>query len=263
MERRFGSWAVLGLIRYMAVLFFGVYLLSAVSPNLWRFIDFDFQRILEGEVWRVVTFVFTPHAVGFSLLGLLFCFFGMMLSFVFSDALEAQWGVFLTNLYVFSGYVMALAGAFLLGWLYNYKPTLPGVYLGMSVMFAFATYNPRFTLMLFMLIPTPIWLIASVTGVLVGIGVLSGFLAGEAAGSIFTLMALANYIVVALPMRFSQARMQRGTATRRRAFKSALQDEDEAFHRCSVCGATDISHPDYEFRVGKDGEDYCMEHLPK
>ena len=69
-------------------------------------------------------------------------------------------------------------------------------------------------------------------------------------------------MMIAVPMRFSQTRMQRGTMDRRREFQAAVED-DEAFHRCKVCGATDISHPDYEFRVGKDGEDYCIEHLPK
>ncbi|MFK7909065.1 MAG: hypothetical protein AB8F34_00530 [Akkermansiaceae bacterium] len=247
----------------MAILYFGVYLLSAVSPNMGMLIDFDFKRIIAGEVWRVVTFVFATHAVGFSPIGLLFCFFGMMLTFIFSDGLESQWGVFRTNLYVFAGYFLALIGAFMLGWLFDYKPTLPGIYIGMSVMFAFATYNPRFTLMLFLIIPTPIWLIASITGFFVGLGVLFGFLGGDNAGSIFTLMALANYLVVAVPMRLNQSRMQRGTVARRREFQASAVPDDDAFHRCKVCGATDVSHPNYEFRVGKDGEDYCMEHLPK
>ena len=224
--------------------------------------NFDYSKILQGEVWRVLTFVFAPHAVGFSMLGLLCCFFGMILTFIFSDALEAQWGVFRTNLYVAAGYLTTLAAAFLLAWLYGYKPVMPGVYLGMSIYFAFATYNPRFTLMLFFIIPTPIWITAAVVGGFLGFSVMTGFVNGYYASSIFTLLALSNYLVVALPYRFGQARAERGSLKRRRAFESAVIKEDDAFHRCNVCGATDVSHPDEDFRVGHDGRDYCSRHLP-
>lgn len=263
LERRFGSWAVPGLIRYLAIMFAGFYLLSAIFPNLWLMMDFDFAKILKGEVWRIVTFIFAPHAAGFTMIGLLFCFFGMMLSFIFSDTLEAQWGVFRTNLYVVAGYLSTLLAACILAWLYNYKPMLPGVYLGMSVFFAFATYNPRFTLMLFFIIPTPIWIIAAITGVFLCLNIVGGFFIGQSASSVFIMAALANYLAVALPLRFSQARMQRGSAKRRKKFQSSLASEDEPFHKCIVCGATDLTHPDYDFRVGKDGEDYCNEHLPE
>ncbi len=220
-------------------------------------------KIVSGEVWRLLTFVFAPSAVGFSPIGLLFAFFGMMLMFIFSDALEAQWGVFRTNLYVVAGYVAALAGAVLLGWLFNYSPPLPGAYLALSVMFAFATYNPKFTLMLFFVIPTPIWVIASITGVMIGMGVVTGLMVGAYADSLFTVAALSNYLAVVVPMRFLQSKTERGSLRRRKAFIANQASDDGAFHRCAVCGATDISHPDEDFRVGKDGNDYCSRHLPE
>jgi hypothetical protein len=30
-----------------------------------------------------------------------------------------------------------------------------------------------------------------------------------------------------------------------------------------VCGATELSDPNLDFRVARDGEEYCMAHLPK
>jgi len=38
---------------------------------------------------------------------------------------------------------------------------------------------------------------------------------------------------------------------------------DDALHRCAVCGATELTDPNLDFRVARDGEEYCMAHLPK
>jgi hypothetical protein len=38
---------------------------------------------------------------------------------------------------------------------------------------------------------------------------------------------------------------------------------DEALHRCAVCGATELTDPNLDFRVARDGEEYCIAHLPK
>ena len=35
------------------------------------------------------------------------------------------------------------------------------------------------------------------------------------------------------------------------------------FHRCAQCGKTEITAPDLEFRVSRNGEEYCFPHLPK
>lgn len=257
LERRFGSWAVPGLIRYLAILFVGTYLLGAVFPHLGEILDFNLKQTLAGEFWRPITFVVAHKAASFSPIGAIFLIFMLMLMFIFSDGLETQWGVFRTNLFVLWGYLSALIGAILMELYTGHAPTYPGIYLSMSVFFAFATYNPRFTIMLFMIIPTPIWILAAISGVLVGISLLGG-----GAQALFTIGCLSNYLVVAIPYRFSQTKMNRGNMARRRKFDSAVRTDDEAFHKCCICGATDVSHPDYEFRVGSDGQDYCSKHLP-
>ena len=34
-------------------------------------------------------------------------------------------------------------------------------------------------------------------------------------------------------------------------------------NRCQVCGQTEITGPELEFRVARDGHEYCTGHLPK
>ena len=248
----------------MAIFFAGVFLLSGMFPHLGMMMDFDLEKIKRGEVWRVFTFIFAPHAGGFSAFGLLFAFFAMMLSFMFSDGLEQQWGVFRTNLYVVAGYLVTVIAALILGFTLGFSPVVPGIYLGLSVFFAFATYHPKFSLMLFFVLPVQIWIMATIVGVFTMLGVLSSFAYGQFASGIFTLLALSNYIVVALCLRFSPERRELASMKRKNSSRlvTPSQSSSDVFHKCSVCGATDVSHPDDDFRTGHDGEDYCEEHLP-
>ncbi len=39
-------------------------------------------------------------------------------------------------------------------------------------------------------------------------------------------------------------------------------DVEEALHHCKVCGRTEVTAPELEFRVAADGEEYCLTHLP-
>lgn len=258
LERRFGSWAVPGLIRYIAVAFFGVYLIGSFMPGLGPTVEFNWERIMAGEVWRPFTFILSSHITKLDPIGVLFAFFGMMVMMMFSDGLEQQWGVFRTNLYVLWGWLSALIGAVLLTYLNGQTPAMPGIYLGMSIFFAFATYNPKFTIMLFLVIPTPIWILAAISGVMFGLSLLAG---GSLA--LFKLLCISNYLIVAVPMRLAHSKAQRGSKSRQRQFRAASVPDSEAFNTCAVCGATEISHPDTDFRVGNDGKDYCEEHLPK
>ncbi len=257
LERRFGSWAVPGIIRYLAISFFAIYLISGFISNLGSTIDFNLEKTLGGEVWRPFTFILSSHVGELNMIGALFAFFGMMIMMMFSDGLEQQWGVFRTNLFVLWGWLSALIGAILMETFEVAVPPMPGIYLGMSIFFAFATYNPRFTIMLFLVIPTPIWILAAISGVMVSLSLLGG-----GALALFKIFCLSNYLIVAIPMRFSQVKQQRGTKARQRKFQAASGSTGDAFNTCAVCGATEISHPDAEFRVGADGNDYCVEHLP-
>ncbi len=258
LERRFGSWAVSGLIRYMAVAFFGVYLLGSVIPNLGSTLNFDWERILAGEIWRPFTFILASQVGSMNPIGILFAFFGMMIMFMFSDGLEEQWGVFRTNLYVLWGWFSALLGAVLMQLFGGQTPPMPGIYLGMSIFFAFSTYNPRCTIMLFLVIPVHIWILAVITGALLIVS-----LPAHGVGALFILFSLSNYLLVAVPMRIGQSKQQRSGIRRRKQFATSGIPETQAFNTCAVCGATEHSHPDTDFRVGEDGNDYCLEHLPK
>lgn len=258
LERQWGQWAVPGLIRYLAILFVGVFLASAIRPSFTASLDFNYPKILEGEYWRLLSFIFAPQVGSFSGLTLIFLFFGTMLLFAFSDALESQWGTFRTNLYIFFGFLSTLASNLIFAIFFQMQFGLSGVYLAASILFAFALYHPKFTINLFMIIPCPIWIIAAITGASLLMGNLS-----HPAALIHSLGCLANFLLVAAVTLSQNSKRRAGNSIRKRRFsKEFSQDSDEPFHKCHQCGATDTSHPEREFRVAADGNDYCDEHLP-
>jgi hypothetical protein len=57
-------------------------------------------------------------------------------------------------------------------------------------------------------------------------------------------------------------RNRHGTANRRRRFEGNARAETEPLHHCATCGATELTNPNLEFRVSRDGEEYCLTHLP-
>ena len=58
-----------------------------------------------------------------------------------------------------------------------------------------------------------------------------------------------------------------GIAAKSRREENAMRRvrvaEAEPLHKCAVCGATELSDPNLDFRVARDGEEHCMAHLPK
>lgn len=51
---------------------------------------------------------------------------------------------------------------------------------------------------------------------------------------------------------------------RRHDFHTAIQESvTGALHECAICHKTEHHDPDLEFRVGNDGKEYCMNHLPE
>ncbi len=258
LERQCINWTIPGLIRYLALLFVGVFLLTAINPAFAETLDFNYEKVQNGEYWRLLTFIFAPQIGSLSLIAVLFLVFGTMLMFVFSDGLEEQWGAFRANLFVYWGILSTLTANLLFASAFGLHYGMSGIYLGASILFAFATYNPRYTIMLFMVLPCPIWIIASLTGA----GLILSNLRNPYQ-TLFVLICISNYLVVAIPMLITNSKRRGSARIRRRKFSREFSDKQEAFHTCSTCGANDITHPDKEFRVAKDGNDYCEEHLPK
>jgi hypothetical protein len=205
------------------------------------------SRVLEGEVWRLFTFLVMPPPMN-----PVFAFFFWYLWYLMGTALEANWGTVRYNLFLLIGFIVTAAAAFL-------TPNAPAsnAFLEFSVFLAFATLFPDFQLSLFFILPVKVKWIALMYSVWLGYQVL----VEDWSTRIAVLASVANYLLFFAPEIYR--RVQGGR--RRMAFQATeAARRNKPFHVCRVCGKTDRSDPDMEFRycsqcAGVCG--YCSEHI--
>lgn len=253
-ERRFGWLSFPGFLRCYVILHGLVYLLQLVRPDIGALLEFDRARIVSGEVWRVLTFLFASSGFsGVGPIGMLFFFFMMMIAFMISDAIEEAWGVFRTSLFWYVGIAGLIAANFL------FPGLMPGsgFLLYAAAFFAFATLYPRVEFRLFFFLPVQVRVLGWIQAGVMLLGVF-----GDLRLIPFYGLALLNYLLWAgWPALRGTAQSVR-SAQRRGRMQAAKTPDQSAFHECCVCGRTDVSHPDLHFRVGSDGSEYCEDHLP-
>jgi hypothetical protein len=252
-ERKFGWLSFPGLLKYYALFHVLVYLLQIVNPGIGVILEFDRAKIMNGEVWRVVTFLVADSGFrGLGAFGALFLFFMVMIAFLMNDSLEGAWGAFRTSVFHYT----AFAGLLIANFLYPVPMPGSGFFVYTSAFFAFATLFPRHEFLMFLIIPVQVRWLAILLGGLLVFGTLADPLYFG-----FLLLGFANYLLWAgIPAMRGQARVVKSVARKRKFDKNKL-DDGEAFHRCKSCGRTEVSDPELEFRMAADGEEYCGDHL--
>ena len=212
------------------------------------------EKVLEGEVWRLATFVAVPPVVGKSMLGPIWAFIAWYVLYLMGTSLEQFWGTLRYNLFLLVWYVATAGVAFL-------TPSLPtsNVFLEASVLLAFAALFPEFTFLLFVILPVKVKWLALFTCAILALT----FAGGDWAVRLAVVASVLNVLLffwrdILDRIQTSRRRMSRQvahvTATKEPAFR----------HRCSVCGITEKTHPNEDFRYcSKCGGHlaYCSQHL--
>jgi hypothetical protein len=252
-ERRFGWLSFPGFLRYFALLHAMVYLLTIFQPGIGRLLAFDWALIRAGEVWRVATCLFASAGMGQATsMGMFFMFFMVMIAFMISDALEGAWGVFKCSMFYYCGILGGIAACFV-------SPAMSmntGLFLYESAFFAFATVFPRVEFRLFFILPVQVRFLAMLGGVIL---IWPGF--KMPLWWLLIGLGFMNYLLWAgIPALRGKSREVKAIK-RRREFKAAKGGTAESFHRCEVCGRTEVSDPELEFRVSPDGKEYCGDHV--
>ena len=259
LERRFGHLAIPGLMRVIVMCNVLVYVMMFSKPEIVEVLTLRPEHILAGEVWRLASYIFIPAAsAGGSLnmqpLNLLFAILYFNFLWLMGEALERAWGSFKFNLFYLVGMVGTTVAVFFFG-----SGDVSGFYLNLSLFFAFATLFPNFPILVYFIIPVAAKWIAVIS---LGFAAFS-FMDGSGSVRLAILVSLANYLLFFGYEWVRIWREQGRTIARRQRFQMAARVEaDDTLHHCKVCGATEASAPDREFRVAADGEEYCLMHLP-
>ncbi len=254
LERRFGSLAIPGLIRVIVTLNALAFVAIKLNPEVLGLLTLRPEKVLAGEVWRLVTFIFIPRVALGSQVSYFWIFFYLWLLWVMGEGLEQAWGSFKLNLFYVFGIVGTAVAVLALG-----ATDTTGVWLNMSLLFAFATLFPNFPIMLFFVLPVPVKWIALVSFATVVLG----FVEADLSTRVAIVVAFTNYILFFGREWVHLWREQGRTMKRRQQFQVAQNTAvDETLHHCKICGSTEESAPEKEFRVAADGEEYCTFHLP-
>ncbi len=244
LEKRFGSWAVPNVGLYLVLAQIAAYtLILSQRVTIESLLLAPTMVLGANEYWRLMTFLFCPPFVAGSFINMLFLGFYWYIFWMVCNALEGIWGAFRFNCYVLLGIVCAIVGVFI-GHFISPQPAvvvLPkAIY--WSMFLAFAVFHPNIQFMLMLVIPVKVkwlaWLLAGYIGYL--------FLIVPTIGYKVALIApLLNFFLF-----FRRSFIGSVQATQRRKQFQAEKNarDNEAFHICSVCGATDQTHPDRHFR---------------
>ena len=257
LEARVGFLGVPRLMQMIAILNGLVYLLHLLQPSYVLALLLIPERILHGEVWRLVSYIFVPEILlrgGNQMLQLLFLLAYLWFLVWMGDALEHAWGAFRVTLYYFLGMVGVTIAAFFFG-----GGGLFAFLLNLSLFFAFATLYPDVQIYVLFLLPLKVKWLALVSLAPLILELLWGSLSTKAA----ILVSFLNYFVFFGPTAYSKLRARTETETRRRKFDRKAVSGEDTLHRCAVCKRTEKDSPELEFRVSRNGEEYCLDHLPK
>ena len=248
-----------------------VYVMSRIAGNtfLYYLLCFDRTAILHGQIWRLITYPLTYSAGNLLLTAVvLFCYYSL------GRAMENIWGTLRFNLYYLSGVVMMDIYCMIFG------GTADVAYLNMSLFLAYATLFPSATFLLFFIIPVKAWLFALIDLALVLVGLFSY----PFPYNLFSVISLANYFlffgrdvlnVIPMSWRANAARLfRKKPPVQKKAkvirFDAGSYEASQATvkapytHKCTVCGRTDVSNPELEFRYCSKCRGYycyCQEHI--
>ena len=262
------------LMLYIAVGSGLLYLFTMATGNtiLYSLLAFDRELILQGQVWRLLTYVLT-----YSGQNVLYTVIGLVCYYSLGRAMEQVWGTFRFNLFYFTGVILMDVYTLIFGGYATVE------YLNLSLFLGYATLYPDTHFLLFFIIPVRAWIFALFYLGITAYQVLAlstpYFLFPY---NLFPLVALANYFlffgadiknVLPLSWRVKASRKKQKPKTyapqqparKPIQFPSGGAAQQEAYnHKCTVCGRTDVSHPDLEFRYCSRCNGYhcyCQDHI--
>lgn len=185
LEKKFGKYSIMNLMKYIVIGMGIVYLLDYIALPLGhgygfasRWLAFDRELILKGQVWRIISFVFIPNGGNLLIVALQLYFYWSI-----GTALANSWGNFRFDVFYFCGILGAIAAGFITG-------TASNAYLNMSIFFAFALCFPN-TQFLLIFIPVK----AKWMALLSLVGIVLSFITDTWMGRLSLVMCLINLII--------------------------------------------------------------------
>ena len=287
-EKKFGKYAIKNLSLILIMCYACGYLMKWINPGFFTYLYLNpYEIIHHFQIWRLVTWLIVPpDSFDFWTLLMLYFYYSI------GTSLERTWGTYRYNVYIFSGILFTAVGAFilygissLLGaqslglWMtvdgYITYPTMFSTYyVNMSIFLAYAATFPDYEVLLFFILPIKVKFLGIIYGAMLVYQFIVGYGTSSALfyynlGIRFVITAsLLNFVVFFFTSRKKVHRgpikMIRQQAVKQQARHETKKSSGITRHKCAVCGRTDETNPELEFRFCSKcngNYEYCQDHL--
>lgn len=252
LERKFGKFAIGNMITFIVMMNAFVYIIVAMGGQgaYYNKLLLIPDLVMQGEVWRLFTFVFIPPMVT-----PFWIIFTLYFYYLAGKGLEQAWGSFKFNIYYLFGVLATIAISFIT------KGAANSAYINLSLFLAFARIYPDYEILLFFVLPIKVKYMAYLNWIYIIYALVT------ASNWNIRLIAIAPVInfLIFFGKELIQQWFFRSKALNNKArFVSKTINKSSSIHKCTVCGITEKDDPDMEFRYCSkcNGHyEYCSEHL--
>ena len=276
LERKFGKYAISNLMLYIMMGQAIVFAFTQLTGNnlLINLLYFNPYLIIRGQIWRLFSFVFIPSNLGSSsLLSPIWFLFMAFLYYSIGGTLEHTWGTFKFNMYYLLGMIFNMIGLLVVQLIcfnnlqsasnfYFYASLMITTYINLSLFLAYAVLYPDVHFLLYGILPVKVKYLAFIDIALLAFE----FISGNMINRILIITAFINFFLF-----FGGQLLNRRPTQTQKQFRAVQKKELKqgppikvAFHKCTVCGKTELTDPDMEFRYCSKcngNYEYCMDHL--
>lgn len=225
LERKFHGRGIENLTIYIIVSYVLGYALMILNPSVLGMLTLNVSKILQGQIWRLVTWVIYPPSTSSTLwfvIAILFFYYPI------SASLERTWGSFRFTVYIISGMIFTVISAFIFYFITKgvFDPFLNGAqfstyYISLSIFLAYALTYPDMRVMLYFVIPIKMKWMAIVYALIVTYDIVRYVMGGAWFMALPIIASLLNFIIFFLSTR-NLSRYNPKEVHRRNQFKRAM-----------------------------------------
>ncbi|MDD7419477.1 hypothetical protein [Blautia sp. HCP3S3_C12] len=277
LERKYGRYGIENLTMYIIISYVLGYALMYINPGALSMLSLNVTKILQGQVWRLITWIVYPPSTSSPLwfvIAILFFYYPI------SASLEHTWGKFKFTLYILSGMIFTVIAAFILHFVMGgVLDGLGGIifstyYISLSIFLAYSLTYPDMTVLLMFVIPVKMKWMSIVYAAIVIYDVARYFMNGAWFMALPIIASLLNFVIFFLGTRDFN-RYNPKEIHRKNEFRRAVNGGSKTVpfpgssnavtkHKCAVCGRTEKDDPNLEFRFCSKcngNYEYCQDHL--
>ena len=256
-ERKFGRFAIPNLMRVIIVLYgLGMALQIFMPGFYYSYLMLDPYQILNGQIWRVFTFLLQCPSNN-----IIFFVITLYFYYMIGNVLENKWGKFRFNVYYFSGVLGTVIASLLVYIITGRGYYMDTTFINASLFLAFAFEYPDMKVLFMLLLPIKMKWMAYASMAMYALNFIQGNIGTKVAIAVSLLNFFVYFTSIIRRSGYSPKQVKR-RMTYQRAVHQARKSA--TIHKCAICGQTESDGQDLEFRYCSrcnGNYEYCQHHL--